>query len=121
MFKILKDDKIIGISETTPELLDNYEVIEVDEDINSYVQVDGEYLLNTNDKVILFLQEQVRQVRNNLLVEYVDVIVSNPLRWNDMPIADQNEIKDYRRYLLDFTTNENWWLENPKTFVAWKN
>ena len=67
MFKILKDNKIIGISETTPVLLDEYEVIEVDESINDYTQIEGEYLLNTDEMVISFKQDYIRSVRNQLL------------------------------------------------------
>jgi DNA-binding MarR family transcriptional regulator len=28
---------------------------------------------------------------------------------------------DYRIYLLDYTKDENWYLQNPKTLEEWKN
>lgn len=120
MFKILKDNKIIGISETTPVLLDEYEVVEVNESVSDYIQVNGEYLLKSDERAIAQMQADIRAIRDSYLVEYVDKIVSNPLRWADMSIEDQNKIKDYRRYLLDFTTNEEWYLSQPKTFDEWK-
>lgn len=62
----------------------------------------------------------VRAVRNQYLVEYVDGVVSNPLRWAEMSAEEQAQITDYRRYLLDYTTTENWWEQNPLTFDEWK-
>lgn len=65
-------------------------------------------------------ETSVRAVRNQYLVEYVDSVVSNPLRWADMSAEEQTQITDYRRYLLDYTTTENWWEQNPLTFDEWK-
>ena len=64
-------------------------------------------------------QDAVRAVRNDYLVEYVDKIVSNPIRWADMTEEEQNKVKNYRKYLLDYTEEENWWEQNPKTFNEW--
>lgn len=61
-----------------------------------------------------------RVVRNQYLVQYVDAIVSNPLRWADMSAEEQAQITDYRRYLLDYTNNENWYEQNPLAFEEWK-
>lgn len=61
----------------------------------------------------------VRAVRNQYLVEYVDAVVSNPLRWADMSADEQAQITDYRRYLLDYTTTEKWYEQNPLTFDEW--
>lgn len=46
----------------------------------------------------------VRSRRNHLLSTEVDPIVANPLRWADMPAAQQQAWSDYRRALLDITT-----------------
>lgn len=47
----------------------------------------------------------VRAKRDHILVTVVDPIVSNPLRWADMSEAQQQAWADYRRALLDITTN----------------
>lgn len=62
----------------------------------------------------------VRAVRNQYLVEYVDSVVSNPLRWADMSAEEQTQITDYRRYLLDYTATDSWYEQNPLTFEDWK-
>lgn len=65
-------------------------------------------------------KESVRQLRNSLLTEEVDPVVTNPLRWSDMSEEDQNMYKNYRKYLLDYTEQENWWEQNPKTLEEWR-
>lgn len=67
------------------------------------------------------LQKQVREIRNSYLQEYVDPVVSNPLRWEDLTEEEKENYKNYRRYLLDYTENENWWLSYPLTLDKWLN
>lgn len=64
-------------------------------------------------------KDYVREIRNSYLVEYVDGVVSNPLRWADMSDELKQMYTDYRRYLLDYTEGENWWLQLPKTLEEW--
>jgi hypothetical protein len=45
--------------------------------------------------------EAVRHKRNIFLEMYVDPVVSNPLRWADMSIEDQNAWLQYRTDLLN--------------------
>ena len=42
-----------------------------------------------------------REIRDKMLVEEVDPIVSNALRWNDMTDAKRTEWTNYRQALLD--------------------
>jgi hypothetical protein len=42
-----------------------------------------------------------REIRDKILVEEVDPIVSNTLRWNDMTDAKRTEWTNYRQALLD--------------------
>ena len=46
---------------------------------------------------------QVRTMRNRLLAKQVDPIVTNPLRWAEMTVEQQQAWTDYRRALLDIT------------------
>ena len=66
------------------------------------------------------MQSAMRAIRNNYLIEYVDGAVSNPLRWADMSEELKQMYIDYRKYLLDYTEAENWWLQAPKTLEEWK-
>lgn len=65
-------------------------------------------------------QNYVRGVRNDYLVEYVDGVVSNPLKWADMSQELKDMYTNYRQYLLDYTETENWWEQNPLDFDTWK-
>ncbi len=64
------------------------------------------------------LQAQVRSVRNNYLETYVDpkqlVMV-----WDELSVDERNTYSDYRRYLLDYTENDDWYLQNPMTLDEW--
>jgi len=48
---------------------------------------------------------QLRDNRNNLLSEVVDLVVSNPLRWASMTTEKQTEYTAYRQSLLDLPEN----------------
>lgn len=65
-------------------------------------------------------QDYVRSIRNQYLVDYVDGAVSNPLRWADMSQELKDMYTNYRQYLLDYTNEENWWEQLPKTLDEWK-
>lgn len=63
MYKVIKGDKIIGISETTPKLIDNYEVVEdTEHTCEDYEQYEGEYILKDTVPVE-YQNEQIRQQR----------------------------------------------------------
>jgi len=65
------------------------------------------------------LQEEVRNVRNSYLEKYVDPY-QLILRWESLAEEQKLDIINYRQYLLDYTNEENWWENNPKTFDEWK-
>jgi len=49
-----------------------------------------------------------RERRDRILVEEVDPIVSNALRWDDMTDAKQTEWTNYRQALLDIAQQEGY-------------
>lgn len=51
---------------------------------------------------------QVRQFRQNTLEHMIDPVVSNPLRWAALSVAQQNEVKRIRQALLDMPTQPDW-------------
>ncbi len=117
MFLGYQDDFISLIAETRKELEKSScisftkieETSEPVEKINNTYYVGKETIINAK-------QENVRNYRNNLLAKYVDPIVSNVLRWEEMGNYEKTCIKNYRAYLLDYTDGEKWWEEYPKTF-----
>jgi len=67
-------------------------------------------------------EEQARWKRDGLLHE-LDVIVSNPLRWNAFTEAEQQELADYRQALLDVPQQPNFpdeidWPQVPEPIAA---
>ena len=116
MFKIMKDNKIIGVSENSPVLLDNYEVQEDNEhSVDDYLQVNGEYVLTSSDEAIEQKKTDVRAVRNQYLKQTDEFMIV------DYPITDEERelYKKYRGYLRDYTLPENWWESEPQKFEEW--
>jgi hypothetical protein len=116
----LQNDLIAFVTDTREELeslpcveLTEIKEVEFAESYNGVIYIDPAELQTAKETA-------VRAVRNKYLVEYVDGVVSNPLRWADMSAEEQTQITDYRRYLLDYTTTENWYEQNPLTFDEWK-
>ena len=69
------------------------------------------------------IKQAIRVVRNRLLKEDVDPIVSNTLRWNSMTEAKQQEWLDYRQALLDLpntSTATLVWNDDERDLV-WQN
>ena len=63
----------------------------------------------------------VRSKRDYFLNEYVDKYAANPLRWADMNAQKQQEIINYRRYLLNIPQSAGFPDIEVKTFEEWKN
>lgn len=120
MFKVIKDNKIIGVSENEPVLLDSYDVEEdTKHSVADYIQVNGEYVLTSSDEAIEQKKSEVRAVRNSYLEKYVDP-KQLVLVWNSLTEKKQKEYTDYRQYLLDYPETEGWYEHNPLTFEEWK-
>ena len=117
MFKVIKDNKIVGVSEQEPVLLDNYEVQEdTEHQLSDYIHCDGQFVLTVSDEAIEQRKEQVRAVRNMYLEQTDKVMLV------DYPITDDERelYRQYREYLRDYTLSENWWEHSPKDFSTWK-
>lgn len=83
--------------------------------------IDGEYVIVAiPEPTVEELQAEVRAVRNSYLETYVDpkqlVMV-----WDSLSADDKKLYADYRKYLLDYTEQEDWYLQNPMTLDEWKN
>lgn len=121
MFTALKGNKIIAISDTDSEfpcLMFDEIVEETEHTTSDYVEVNGEYVLNTDDKAIEQKKQQVRSVRNSYLEKYVDP-KQLLLVWESLSAEDKKDYADYRQYLLDYTKEENWWERQPMTLQEW--
>lgn len=117
MFKAIKDNKIIGVTENEPVLLDNYEVREdTEHNVSDYVQIDGEFVLTSSAKAIEQKQAAVRAIRNQYLYD------SDKYMFPDFPITDEQQADyvAYRRYLRTYPETENWYEHNPLLFDEWQ-
>lgn len=121
MFYIENDNKIVladndkGRLITTLKFMPQYaehEIKETDKDIENSMFVDSPEWIEWKSK-------EVRNLRNYYLEQYVDSIVSNPLRWNDLSTEEQDNIKNYRRYLLDITDQGGFPKVNLLTYSNW--
>ena len=64
-------------------------------------------------------EKDVRNVRNHYLEEYVDPY-QMVIRWNTLTEENQNNIINYRQYLLDYTlSSDKWFEQNPMTYDEW--
>lgn len=119
MFLGYQEDKIVFIADTREEL-ENMPCVVLDK----IEETDKEYFLHNGEYVYEIsvgeLQEEVRAVRNNYLEKYVDP-KQLVLVWDGLSEDDKKLYTDYRIYLLDYTKNENWYIQNPKTLEEWKN
>ena len=106
---------------STKEELENNEFIHY-ERIEEYpfAEMYNGVIYVSKDELVEAKKSHVRSIRDSYLVQYVDSVVSNPLRWADMKDEEKKVYTDYRRYLLDYTTRENWFESNPLTLEDWK-
>lgn len=119
MFLGYQNDKIAFIANTKEEL-ENMPCVTLDR----IEKTDKEYFLHNGEYVceisVEESQAEVRAVRNSYLETYVDpkqlVMV-----WDSLSADDKKLYADYRQYLLDYTEQEDWYLQNPLTFEKWKN
>lgn len=65
-------------------------------------------------------QVEVRTVRNSYLKKYIDDRAKSPFMWDEIPEEEKALIGEYRKYLLNYTEEENWFEQNPKTLEEWQ-
>lgn len=118
MYLGYQNDKIAFIAETKEELENLPCVVldKIEETDKTYFLHNGEYVFEVS---IEDMQSEVRAVRNNYLEKYVDP-KQLVLVWESLSVDERNIYSDYRRYLLDYTDSENWYLKNPLTLDEWK-
>ena len=91
MFKIIKENKIIGISEEYPVLLDEYEVVEdTEHTCDDYKHYDGEFTLHNIEKD----NEEAKQARANAYAVEVDPITAHIQRLKDENPIPEGEIAE---------------------------
>lgn len=67
------------------------------------------------------LETRVRNKRNIYLEQYIDKLASNPLRWNDLSYEEKENLSEYRRYLLDYPQQKDWYKKYPQKYDEWKS
>ena len=92
--------------QSNPSDIYQYGTGEVHSDLES-LQADVRTELNDNTIVLVdglptaLAASSARAKRDKILVESVDPVVSNPLRWADMSSEKQNQWTQYRTFLLE--------------------
>lgn len=119
MFLGYQNNKIAFVAEIREEL-ENMPCVTLDK----IEETDKKYFLHKGKYVceisIEEKQAEVRVVRNSYLEKYIDP-KQLVLVWDNLSEDDKKLYTNYRIYLLDYTKNENWYLQNPKTLEEWKN
>ena len=117
MFLGYQNDLLVLAAETREEL-ENSPCLQFTkiEQTNEPAEMVGNVYYVGEENIINAKQDKVRSYRNSLLNRFVDPIISNVLRWEEMSEYEKTCYKNYRTYLLDYTEDENWWEELPKTF-----
>lgn len=93
MFKVIKDNKIIGVSEQEPVLLDSYDIEEdTEHTVDDYEQYQGEYLLK-EDIPAPTMEEQKEKRAQAYLLE-VDPITAHIQRERDEEDPDEEKINE---------------------------
>ena len=129
MYVAIKDNKIIDYNKTGEFSLLNYDEVKEIDDI-TLVQVDGEFLPNTDEKVIelqnIEKSNQVKSIRN----QYLSDTLARCDRYEKQKAIglDTTESEDtYRNYLLylqylrDVPQSENFPNIEVLTFDKWKD
>ena len=88
--------------------------MDVEQAYNGYWYITG-YAPEKSQEV---KEQEVRQVRNNYLKDFVDPL-QLVLRWGDLSETEQEFTREYRQYLLDYTKEEDWYEQNPDTYEEW--
>lgn len=114
MYKVIKESKIVGISEEQPKLLDSYEVVEdAEHTCEDYEQVNGEYLLKA-DVHVDYQNEQIRQQRearyevesDPLRLEYDEALAreqDNAEELKQQWLASKDKIREELPYIVEET------------------
>lgn len=123
MFKVLKDGKIIGVSNKEPTLLGNYEVYEDLEHVaEDYVHIDGKFVLNTSAEAKEDRKEKIRLIRDKMLSNFEWRISRNDDE-RELEITETDNRQDllkYRQYLRDYTKKRCWYNSEPLEFSKWQ-
>jgi hypothetical protein len=119
MFVGYQNDKPIYIANYAAELLykscvsmDRFEEVDFAIEYKGIIYTSEEEYFEAKGK-------DVREIRNKYLETYVDPIVSNPLRWAELSAEVQQNYTNYRKYLLDITTDESFPELDLLTFNEW--
>jgi hypothetical protein len=96
-----------GAPELHPDLANN--IVSYDGEVESGWLWDG-----TQFTPPTLTAEEARAIRDDILKEEVDPIVSNPLRWNSLSDTQQSELVAYREELLNVPQQEGF-----PTIIEW--
>lgn len=124
MYIWIKDGEITAFCKEKPEGDFPEEYGEMQETEREVIHIKGKIYFSDTEEAAALLKEQAiedaRIKRDIYLSTYVDPIVTNPLRWSELTAEEQNQYKEYRKYLLDIPQQENFPDIQILSFAEWK-
>ena len=118
MFKILKENKIVGVSEQEPVLFGEYDIEEdTEHTVDDYEQYDGEYILKSSIPVD-YKNEQIRLQRQSrftleadpLYLDYVEAQARGDETVNEKKqlwLDKKDEIRAELPYVVEVNNQED--------------
>lgn len=123
MYVWIKDGEITAFCEEKPDGTFPEEYGKMQETNREVRHIKGKiYFTDTEEAIALLKEEAIAEARikrDIYLSTYVDPIVTNPLRWSELTEEEQNQYKEYRKYLLDIPQQENFQDVQILTFEEW--
>ena len=127
MYKVLKDNKIVGVVDNWSETDKKYHpdlIIEEDTEhtVDDYMMVGVEYVLISSEKAIEEKKQQIRTIRDSMIVSMTWRLerAKEQRELGIEPVDDIQKLLEYRQYLRDYPdTVEKWWEQQPMTYEDW--
>lgn len=122
MFLGYQNNLLALVAETKEALEDNpcLKFTAIEETVDPVEKIGNSYYVG-QDAINEAKAAYAREIRDAYLIEYVDPIASNALRWNDLTEEKQTTLKNYRQYLLDLPQDDGFPNVTVKTFDQWVN
>lgn len=118
MYYIEKNGKIILYNNVKQSLLNTLQFIPEYKTANikeSSIEIENFMFIDTPEW-LEWKTKFMREIRNEYLKKYIDPVISNSIRWDDMNEREKQKYIAYRQYLLDVPQTENFPKIEIKTF-----
>ena len=59
--------------------------------------------------------------RDLLAISYKHILQFIEMNWNDLSYEEKENLSEYRRYLLDYPQQKDWYKKYPQKYDEWKS